>query len=340
MTAGDRVVALVPNTIHAVVGFLATAALGAVWSSCSPDFGAPSVLDRFTQVEPIVLIAVDGYRYGGKEFRTADTVRQLRDALPSLAGAVHIPDLGTPTPDGMIGWDELTAQPAEPEFIPVPFSAPLWILYSSGTTGLPKPIVQSVGGILLEHLKSLGLHWDLGPRDRFLWYTTTGWMMWNFLIGGLLVGATVLLYDGSPGHPDLTTLWRTAERHRVTVFGVSAAYVTACRKAGIQPGRELDLTALRTVGSTGSPLDDDGFDWLTSNLGRHRTDRLVLRRHRPVHRHRRRCPHRPCVEGRNLLPCTRRRRGVLHSRRATAERPGRRTRHHQTDAVHARLLLG
>ena len=266
VTAGDRVVALVPNTIHAVVGFLATAALGAVWSSCSPDFGAPSILDRFTQVEPIVLIAVDGYRYGGKEFRTTDTVRQLRDALPSLAGAINIPDIGGPTPDGMIGWDELTAQPAEPEFIPVPFSAPLWILYSSGTTGLPKPIVQSVGGILLEHMKSLALHWDLGPRDRFLWYTTTGWMMWNFLIGGLLVGATVLLYDGSPGHPDLTTLWRTTERHRVTVFGVSAAYVTACRKAGIQPGRELDLTALRTVGSTGSPLDDDGFDFLTSNL--------------------------------------------------------------------------
>ena len=154
----------------------------------------------------------------------------------------------------MIGWDELTATPAEPDFTPVPFSAPLWVLYSSGTTGLPKPIVQSVGGILLEHLKSLRLHWDLGPGDRFLWFTTTGWMMWNFLIGGLLVGATVVLYDGSPGHPDLMTLWRLAERHRVTLFGMSAPYVAACRKAGLQPVRELDLTAHRAVGSTGSPL--------------------------------------------------------------------------------------
>ena len=266
VVTGDRVVALVPNTLHALVGFLATAALGAVWSSCSPDFGASSILDRFTQVEPTVLLAVDGYRYGGREFSTADTVRQLRDALPSLAGAVHLPDLGTATPAGMLGWDELTAQPADPEFTPVPFSAPLWILYSSGTTGPPKPIVHSVGGILLEHLKSLGLQWDLGPGDRFLWFTTTGWMMWNFLVGGLLVGSTVLLYDGSPGQPDLTALWRIAERHQVTVFGVSAAYVTACRKAGIEP-RTLQLAALRTVGSTGSPLDNDGFDWLTSNLG-------------------------------------------------------------------------
>jgi acetoacetyl-CoA synthetase len=176
---GDRVVALVPNTVHALIGFLATAALGAVWSSCSPDFGAGSILDRFIQVEPTVLIAVDGYRYGGKSFRTDETVRKLLDALPSLAGAVHIPELDTPTPTGMIGWNELTARRAAPEFTAVPFSAPLWILYSSGTTGLPKPIVHSVGGILLEHLKSLGLQWDIGPGDRFLWFTTTGWMMWK-----------------------------------------------------------------------------------------------------------------------------------------------------------------
>ena len=161
---GDRVVALVPNAVHALVGFLATAALGAVWSSCSPDFGAPSVIDRFTQISPTVLIAVDGYRYGGKEFAVADD-RAARSGrrCRRLAGAVHIPALGTAAPDGMIGWDELTAEPAEPDFTPVPFSAPLWVLYSSGTTGLPKPIVQSVGGILLEHLKSLRLHWDLGP---------------------------------------------------------------------------------------------------------------------------------------------------------------------------------
>ncbi len=267
VTAGDRVVALVPNTRHALIGFLATAALGAVWSSCSPDFGAPPVLDRFSQIEPRVLIAVDGYRYGGKEFSTAETVHQLRHELPSLTGAIHIPTLGTPTPDGMVSWTDLTASHAPPEFTPVPFDAPLWILYSSGTTGLPKPIVQSVGGILLEHLKSLRLQWDLGPGDRFLWFTTTGWMMWNFLIGGLLAGATVVLYDGSPGHPDLLTLWRIAERHRVTLFGLSAAYVTACLKAGLSPARDLDLSAIGTVGSTGSPLDASGFDWITRNVG-------------------------------------------------------------------------
>jgi len=265
---GDRVVALVPNTVHALIGFLATAALGAVWSSCSPDFGAGSILDRFIQVEPTVLIAVDGYRYGGKSFRTDETVRKLLDALPSLAGAVHIPELDTPTPTGMIGWNELTARRAAPEFTAVPFSAPLWILYSSGTTGLPKPIVHSVGGILLEHLKSLGLQWDIGPGDRFLWFTTTGWMMWNFLIGGLLVGSTVILYDGSPGYPDLTTLWRIVGDHRASVFGVSAAFVTACQKAGVDPSASISLDALRTIGSTGSPLDESGFDWLSGQVGR------------------------------------------------------------------------
>jgi acetoacetyl-CoA synthetase len=265
---GVRVVALVPNTVHALIGFLATAALGAVWSSCSPDFGAGSILDRFIQVEPTVLIAVDGYRYGGKSFRTDETVRKLLDALPSLAGAVHIPELDTPTPTGMIGWNELTARRAAPEFTAVPFSAPLWILYSSGTTGLPKPIVHSVGGILLEHLKSLGLQWDIGPGDRFLWFTTTGWMMWNFLIGGLLVGSTVILYDGSPGYPDLTTLWRIVGDHRASVFGVSAAFVTACQKAGVDPSASISLDALRTIGSTGSPLDESGFDWLSGQVGR------------------------------------------------------------------------
>jgi len=265
--AGDRVVALVPNAVHALVGFLATAALGAVWSSCSPDFGAPSVIDRFTQISPTVLIAVDGYRYGGREFPVAATVQKIREALPSLAGAVHIAALDTVAPDGMIGWDELTSVATEPEFTPVPFSAPLWVLYSSGTTGLLKPIVQSVGGILLEHLKSLRLHWDLGPGDRFLWFTTTGWMMWNFLIGGLLVGSTVILYDGSPGHPDLMSLWRLAERHRVTLFGMSAPYVAACEKDGLRPSSELDLTAIGAIGSTGSPLSTSGFRWIHDQVG-------------------------------------------------------------------------
>ncbi len=264
---GDRVVAFVPNAVEALVGFLATAALGGVWSSCSPDFGASSVIDRFTQISPTVLIAVDGYRYGGREFAVGETVRQIRQALPSLAAAVHVPTLGGAVPDGMIGWDDLTSVAAEPEFAPVPFSSPLWVLYSSGTTGLPKPIVQSVGGILLEHLKSLRLHWELGPGDRFLWFTTTGWMMWNFLIGGLLVGATVVLYDGSPGHPDLMTLWRLAERHRVTLFGMSAPFVAACQKAGLTPATKLDLTSIGAIGSTGSPLSTAGFRWLRDEVG-------------------------------------------------------------------------
>lgn len=265
--AGDRVVALVPNSVEALVAFLATAALGAIWSSCSPDFGAHAVLDRFTQIDPTVLIAVDGYRYGGREFPVDGTVAALRAQLPSLSGAVHIPTLGSTTPDGMMSWSELTADESEPTFTAVPFDAPLWVLYSSGTTGLPKPIVQSVGGILVEHYKSLRLQWDLTPQDRFLWFTTTGWMMWNFLVGGLLVGAGVVLYDGSPGRPDLMTLWRIVERHRVTVFGVSAAFVGACAKAGLTPGDEADLSSLKVLGSTGSPLDENGFRWLGAALG-------------------------------------------------------------------------
>ena len=266
--AGDRVAALVPNGIHTLVGFLATASLGGVWSSCSPDFGPGSVIDRFTQISPTVLIAVDGYRYSGKDFAIAATVEQVRAALPGLSGAVHIPVLGTEAPVGMTRWDDFVSVPAAVEFTPVPFSAPLWVPYSSGTTGLPKPIVQSVGGILLEHLKSIGLQSDLGPGDRFFWFSTTGWMMWNYLVGGLLVGATIVLYDGSPGHPDLMTLWRLAERHRVTFFGTSAPYISACRKAGLTPA-ELDLTSIGTIGSTGSPLYSEDFDWIHDRVGAH-----------------------------------------------------------------------
>jgi acetoacetyl-CoA synthetase len=265
---GDRVVALVPNSVHALVSFLAVAGLGAVWSSCSPDFGPASVIDRFTQIDPKVFLAVDGYRYGGKEFSTSATVAAVRAALPGLAATVHIPALGSDTPNGAIGWDEFTDHDDEVTFTPVPFSAPLWVLYSSGTTGLPKPIVQSVGGILLEHLKTLRLHGDLGPGDRFFWFTTTGWMMWNYVIGGLLVGATVVLYDGNPGFPDLMSLWRLAQRHRVTYFGTSAPYIAACRKAELAPADELDLTSVGTVGSTGSPLAPEGFRWIIDHIGR------------------------------------------------------------------------
>ncbi|MFF9062339.1 acetoacetate--CoA ligase [Streptomyces sp. NPDC014882] len=259
---GDRVSAYLPNIPQAVVALLATAAVGGVWTSCAPDFGARSVLDRFQQVEPVVLFTVDGYRYGGKEHDRRDVAAELRRELPTLRAVVHVPLLGTETPEGALDWSALTAADQEPTFEQVPFDHPLWVLYSSGTTGLPKAIVQSQGGILVEHLKQLGLHCDLGPEDRFFWYTSTGWMMWNFLVSGLLTGTTVVLYDGSPGHPDTGAQWRIAERTGATLYGTSAAYVMACRKADVHPARDFDLSKLRCVATTGSPLPPDGFRWL------------------------------------------------------------------------------
>ncbi|GAA0337765.1 acetoacetate--CoA ligase [Streptomyces blastmyceticus] len=259
---GDRVSAYVPNIPQAVVALLATAAVGGVWTSCAPDFGARSVLDRFQQVEPVVLFTVDGYHYGGKRHDRADAVTELRAGLPTLRAVVHIPLLGTPAPDGALEWEALTSAGVEPVFEQVPFDHPLWVLYSSGTTGLPKAIVQSQGGILVEHVKQLALHCDLGPGDRFFWYTSTGWMMWNFLVSGLLVGSTVVLYDGSPGYPDTAAQWRVAERTGATLFGTSAAYVMACRKADVHPGRDFDLSRVKCVATTGSPLPPDGFRWL------------------------------------------------------------------------------
>ena len=267
---GDRVVALMPNSAETLVAFLATASLGAVWSSCSPDFGPRAVLDRFAQIEPTVLLAVDGYRYNGRGFDVRERVTALRDALPTLAATVLVPYLDPDaTLPGTTSWAQLTARAAPLEFTAVPFAHPLWVLYSSGTTGLPKGIVQGHGGIVVEHLKALALQYDLGPGDRFLWFTTTGWMMWNFLVGGLLVGTTVVLYDGSPGHPNLDALWAVAERHRVGLFGVSASYLQACQKAGIEPGRAHDLSAMAAIGSTGSPLAPDQFDWVTGSVGAH-----------------------------------------------------------------------
>ncbi|WNI19330.1 acetoacetate--CoA ligase [Actinacidiphila sp. ITFR-21] len=259
---GDRVSGYLPNIPQAVVALLAAAAVGAVYTSCAPDFGARGVLDRFQQVEPVVLFTVDGYRYAGRTHDRTGTVAELRAALPSLRATVHVPLLGTPAPEGALDWAALTAGDPEPAYEQVEFDHPLWVLYSSGTTGLPKAIVQSQGGILLEHLKQTGLHLDLGPGDRFFWYTSTGWMMWNFLVAGLLAGATVVLYDGSPGFPDTAAQWRVAERTGATVLGTSAAYVIACRKAGIHPGRDFDLSAVGCVATTGSPLPPDGFRWL------------------------------------------------------------------------------
>ena len=271
---GDRVVAYMPNIPEAIVAFLATASLGAVWSSCSPDFGPASVIDRFAQIEPKVLFAVEGYRYGGKDFDRRKTVAQLQEAMPSLERTVVLPYLGddpdlSPLREAM-RWDELLAasEGAELSFDRVPFDHPLWVLYSSGTTGLPKAIVQGQGGILLEHLKKLNLHVDAHPGDRLFWFTTTGWMMWNFLVSGLLTRAAIVLYDGNPGHPDMGTLWDLAERAGITTFGTSAAYIGACMKAGVEPGAGRDLSALKAVGSTGSPLSPEGFDWIYEHLGK------------------------------------------------------------------------
>ena len=270
---GDRVVAYLPNIPEAIVAFLATASIGAIWSSCSPDFGPASVVDRFAQIEPKVLIAVDGYRYGGKDFDRRETLARLQAAMPSLRHTVVLPYLA-PDPDlsplrDAMRWDELLAagEGAELTFERVPFDHPLWVLYSSGTTGLPKAIVQGQGGILLEHLKKLHLHVDSHPGDRLFWFTTTGWMMWNFLVSGLLTRAAIVLYDGNPGYPDMNVLWDLAERAGVTMFGTSASYIAACMKAGVEPGAGRDLGRLKAVGSTGSPLSPEGFDWVYEHVG-------------------------------------------------------------------------
>jgi acetoacetyl-CoA synthetase len=270
---GDRVVAYLPNIPEAIVAFLAGASVGAVWSSCSPDFGPASVVDRFAQIEPKVLFAVDGYRYGGKDFDRRETIAALQEAMPSLERTVILPYLNAEPDLSGLGdattWSELLAagEGAELSFERVPFDHPLWVLYSSGTTGLPKAIVQGQGGILLEHLKKLHLHVDAHPGDRLFWFTTTGWMMWNFLVSGLLTKAAIVLYDGNPGHPDMGVLWDLAERAGVTMFGTSASYIAACMKAGVEPGAGRDLSRLGAVGSTGSPLSPEGFDWVYEQLG-------------------------------------------------------------------------
>jgi len=267
---GDRVVAYLPNILEATVAFLATASIGAIWSSASPDFGAGSLIDRFAQIEPKVLIAVDGYRYGGKDFDRTPVVRQLQEAMPSLEYTVLLPYLDPEAAlEGSVPWSDLLASGGgiPLTFERVPFDHPLWVLYSSGTTGLPKAIVQGQGGILIEQLKKMQLHADARPGDRLFWFTTTGWMMWNFIVSGLLTEAAIVLYDGNPGFPDMGVLWDLAEKAGITMFGASAAYISACMKAGEEPGRGRDLSCLKAVGSTGSPLAPEGFDWIYEHVG-------------------------------------------------------------------------
>lgn len=268
--SGDRVVSYMPTIPESTIAFLACASIGAIWSSCSPDFGTRSVIDRFQQIEPKILFAVDGYKYNGKVIDRRAIIPELQEALPTLQKTIVVSylfkDSGAERYANAMMWDEMPSSNAELTYEQVSFSHPLWVLYSSGTTGLPKAIVQGQGGILLEHLKSLYLSMDLKPEDRFFWYTTTGWMMWNLLMGGLLLGTTVLLYDGSPSYPNMNALWEYAEKSGMTFFGTSAGFILACMKAEVEPGKTFDLSKLRGLGSTGSPLPPEGFQWIYEHI--------------------------------------------------------------------------
>jgi len=263
---GDRVAAYLPNIPETVIAFLATASLGAVWTSCAPEFGVAAVLDRFSQVEPKVLFVVDGYRYGRHNVDRSAEIQHLRDGLTSVTSTVLVPHLGrqSEADPTLVHWDQLGGDVDRPvlEFETVPVDHPLYVLYSSGTTGLPKAIIHGHGLMLVEHLKALGLHADMGPGDRFHWFTTTGWMMWNYQVSGLLVGASLVLYDGDPTADGPDTLWRMAADERITWFGAGSPWFSSCRRAGLSPAETFDLSALRAVGATGAPLPADAFRWI------------------------------------------------------------------------------
>jgi acetoacetyl-CoA synthetase len=262
---GDRVASLMPNIPEAVIAFLATNSIGAVWSSCSPDFGNASITDRFFQIAPKVLFVTDGYTYNGKPFVKIPAWQEILQTLPSVEQVVMAPFLQTKIQvPGTVSWgDVMMTDNRELNFEAVPFQHPIWILYSSGTTGKPKAITHSVGGCLLEHLKVLVLHQDVKPGEKYFWYSTTGWMMWNFSVASLLTGATLVIYEGSAGYPELDTLWQLAKKADIQHFGGGAAFYIACMKAGLHFTGE-DFPRLRTIGSTGSPLPPEAFTWIYS----------------------------------------------------------------------------
>lgn len=268
---GDRVVGYLPNIGETVVAFLAAASIGATWAVCNPDLAVAGVTARLGQLEPTVLVVADGTVYGGKQHDKRADIAEIRSALPTLKATVVVPRVGVPIED-TTAWADAVAGDAELQVTPVPFAHPLWVLFSSGTTGTPKGIVHGHGGVLLEHVKYLGLQLDLKPQDRFCWYTTTSWMMWNFQVGGLLVGSTIVLYDGSPTYPATDGMWQVVARHGVDVFGAGAGYLLACAKEELHPGIPdkggYDLSALRSVGSTGSPLPAAGFRWVQEGVGK------------------------------------------------------------------------
>jgi acetoacetyl-CoA synthetase len=265
---GDRVAGYLPNCPETVIVFLASASIGAIWSSCPPELSSQGVLERWQQIGPKVLFGVSGYHYASKYHDRSEPLREITNGLSSLKAVVMVGDnpvlSGLVKPVPLKPWADFIRGVDQHSFsvLPVEFDHPLWILFSSGTTGIPKPIVQSHGGILLEHLKVLALQLDLQPGDRFFWYTTSGWMMWNFLVTGLALGTCIVLYDGSPKHPDLSVLWRFVDEERITYFGTSAPFLLACEKAGLIPRAHLSFSHLRSIGSTGAPLPPEGFDWV------------------------------------------------------------------------------